>query len=258
MNNSSFLQADGTLAPARAAWWSNWLPSLGQVQEAIQLRIPTTPDNTPSANANVWAISMRQGLGLVVVAALLAGALPFLVNTVTALRFGTPLPFIELARQAQTTPGTPPSQLGEAFQTLAGLEPSVLPRWMAALLSTIGAWINWPLNWLTWWLIYGTATLLAAKVWSAPATLQRFLAVTSYAAVPMILTGLGPIPCLGFLAQIVAVAWMTAVYATSVRALTGLDWGRTALAILLPAAVLSMVGFALALAAASALVRLIF
>lgn len=63
---------------------------------------------------------MRQGLGLVVVAALLAGLLPFLVNTVNAIRLGTAVPFIELAKQAQSASGTPPSQLGESFQTLAG------------------------------------------------------------------------------------------------------------------------------------------
>jgi hypothetical protein len=128
---------------------------------------------------------------------------------------------------------------------------------LAALLSTVGAWINWPLHWLTWWLVYGTATLLAAKVWGAPTTLQRFLAVTSYAAVPMILTGLGPVPCIGVLARIVAVTWMLAVYVTSVRAVTRLDWQRAAIAVLLPAAIVSVAGFLLLLATASTLLRMI-
>ena len=258
MNSSSFLRADGTLERPRSTWWSAWLPSLSQVQQAVQLRFDHTNANGLDSSVNVWAITMRQGLGLVVVAALLAGLLPFLVNTVNAIRLGTALPFIELAKQAQSASGTPPSQLGESFQTLAGLAPAVLPRWLAALLSTLGAWINEPLNWLAWWLVYGTAVLLAAKVWGAPTTLQRFLGGTGYAAVPMILTGLGPIPCLGVVAQIVAGAWMLAVYASSVRVLTGLDWGRTIVSVLLPAAIASVLGFTLLLAAAATLLRMIF
>jgi hypothetical protein len=266
MNSSSFLRADGTLDRQGTAWWSPWLPSLSQVRQAIQLRFDTAPKRSelelsiPSTNTftNVWALTMRQGLGLVIVAALLAGFLPFLINTVTAIRLGTVLPFIELAQQAQRAEGAPPSPLDQAFETLASLSPAVLPPWLAALLSTIGEWINWPLRWLTWWLVYGTAVLLAAKGWGAPTTLQRFLAVTSYAAVPMIVSGLGPIPCLGVLAQIVAVVWMLAVYTTGVRVVTGLDWGRAAVAVILPAAVVSLIGFTLLLAAASTVLRMIF
>ena len=97
MTSSSFLRADGTLAPPRNSWWSNWLPSLSQIQQAIQLNF----ENAPTSSTNVWAITMRQGLGLVVVAALLAGLLPFLVNTVTAISVGAPLPFVRLAEQVQ-------------------------------------------------------------------------------------------------------------------------------------------------------------
>jgi hypothetical protein len=102
-----------------------------------------------------------------------------LVHTVVSIRFGAPYPFVELAQQARQSTGDSPSLLGDALQTLAGLSPALLPGWLAALLSTVGEWINWPLRWLTWWLVYGTATLLAAKVWGATTTLQRFLAATS-------------------------------------------------------------------------------
>jgi hypothetical protein len=206
----------------------------------------------------VKALTMRQGLGLVVVAALLAGFIPFLDNSATALRYGAPLPFVKLAEQTQGAEGAPLSLWGEAFATLAGLRPVLFPGWLAALLSTVGEWINWPLRWLTWWLVYGTATLLAAKVWGAPTTLQRFLAATSYAAVPAILTGLGPVPWLGVVAQIIAFVWMAATYVATVRAVTGLDWGRTVLAVVLPAAVVSMVGFVVLLSTAAALLRMIF
>src|SRR5687767_4220872 len=69
MNSSSFLRADGSIAPPRNHWWSGWLPSLSQVQQAIQLNFAGAPTADESTWGNVWAISMRQGLGLVVVAA---------------------------------------------------------------------------------------------------------------------------------------------------------------------------------------------
>ena len=43
---------------------------------------------------------------------------------------------------------------------LAGLPPAGLPGWLAALLSSLGVWLNTPLQWLTWWLVYGVAVLL--------------------------------------------------------------------------------------------------
>lgn len=256
MNSSRFLRVDGTIEPPAPAWWRNWLPSLSQVQRAIQLDFGD--DFTGQKADQPWAISMRQGLGLVVIAALLAGFLPFIINTFDAVRFGTSLPLLKLADLTQSPAGVQPSHFDEAFERLTALAPSVFPRWFAALLSTIGEWINWPLNWLTWWLVYGTATLLATKVWATPTTLQRFLGVASYAAVPMILTGLEPIPCLGAIAQIAAIAWMLAVYIVGVRTITRLDLGRTILAILLPAAALSLFIVIVFFSAASSTLQFIF
>jgi hypothetical protein len=193
----------------------------------------------------------------VVVAALLAGLLPFLVNAVTSMRAGTALPLAQFA-QEQSVDGTIPALWGDTWQRLAGLPPALLPGWLAGLLTSLGTWINWPLRWITWWLVYGTGVLLAAKIWGAPPTLQRFLAVTSYAAVPLVLTGLGPIPWLGTLVELVAVLWMLAVYGSSVRAVTGLDWGRTILAVVLPGAIVSAIGFTVLLAAATTVLRMVF
>ena len=256
MNNSSFLRADGTIEPQHRAWWSEWLPTLDQIQQAIQLQF----DSGPNARTSVWAISMRQGLGLVVAAALVAGFLPFLVNSVIAVRMGTVLPLARLAQAAQelSEAGGPLAMLGQTWQRLAGLPPAVFPGWLAAILSSLGEWINWPLRWLTWWLVYGTAVLVTAKAWGAPTTLQHFFALTSYAAVPMVLTGLGPIPFLGFLAQLVAVIWMLVVYIASVRAVTGLDWGRALLSVALPGAIVLLLGFMVLLAIAMSVLQLLF
>src|SRR3954453_8639269 len=84
---------------------SDWLPPLRQVLAALQFRLEAVigatrkqetslPGETISHSA--VATSMRQGLGLVVSLALLAGLLPFLVNWVNAERAGTALPLAQL------------------------------------------------------------------------------------------------------------------------------------------------------------------
>jgi hypothetical protein len=256
MNSSSFLRADGTIEPQHPAWWAAWLPTLDQIQQAVQLQF----DPRPNARTSVWAISMRQGLGLVVVAALVAGFLPFLVNSIIAIRMGTVLPLAEFAQEAQeqSAAGGPLALMSQTWQTLAGLSPAVFPGWLAAILTSLGEWINWPLRWLTWWLVYGTAVLVAAKAWGAPTTLQQFFALTSYASVPMVLTALGPIPFLGFLAQLVAVVWMIMVYIASVRAVTGLDWGRAAISVVLPGAIALLLGVMVLLATAMSVLQMVF
>ena len=260
--SSSFLRADGTLNSRRERWRAGWLPAREQMIQAVQLQFDQpNAMNQPVATVaapSVWAISMRQGLGLIVAAALAAGLLPFLFNWVMAARLGTVVPLAQLA-QVGAEPieaDGPLWMLDETWRTLAGLSPAFFPGWIAAFLSALGEWINGPLRWLTGWLVYGLGVLLVAKVWGAPATLQRFYALTAYAALPMILTGLRPIPCLGVLAQIIAVVWMLAIYATSVRAVTGLNWGRTAIAVLLPGATVVLLAALALLATAATLFRM--
>jgi hypothetical protein len=74
MNTSSFLQSDGTLRPRASRGREGWLPTPVQLQQAIRFDFGAAQPN------GVWAISMRQGMGLIVVTALVAGLLPFLVN----------------------------------------------------------------------------------------------------------------------------------------------------------------------------------
>lgn len=251
MNTSSFLQSDGTLRPTDDRGRHGWLPTLTQLQQALRFDFSVAQPN------GVWAISMRQGMGLIVVTALVAGLLPFLVNWVTAARLGTALPLAELAHEFETDPGATgwAAGISDTWQTLAGLPPAFFPGWLAAFLSSLGAWINWPLNWLAWWIAYGAGVLAVAKVWGAPTTLQRFFAMTSYAALPLLLLALGPIPCLGALARIIGVLWMLALYTAAVRAVTGLDWGRAVAAVLAPGALLALLTLLAGVAFAVSLLR---
>ncbi len=232
MNNMGFLRADGTLDPVTSRW-SGWLPSRRQIQAAVQLDF----------SEGVGDLSMRQGLGLVVVAALVAGLLPFLVNWVMATQAGVAAPLVQWARSAgQAGALGPGAEVWGVAQTIAGLPPSGLPGWLAAFLSALGGWINWPLRWLAWWIVYGAGVLIFAKALGAGTTLQQFYRFTGYGAVPLVLMGLGPIPYLGGLAVLIGIVWMLLVYAAGVRAVTALDWGRTVIAVVLPGATVAMVG----------------
>ena len=186
-------------------------------------------------------ITMRQGMGMVVLMAVLAGLVPFFVNWITAAGVGTALPIANWARFAVRLGEAAPfatsagAVVSETAQSVAGL-PTILPAWLAAGLSSFGAWITWSLRWLAVWIIYGSGALTAAHMLGSTATLQRFYAATSYAAVPLLLVGLAPIPCVGTIAGVIGLVWAAVVYIFAARIVTGLDTGRTILAVVLPAA----------------------
>lgn len=241
-------------------WWGHWLPAPDQMVNAIQLNFPAIlrAERPVAVEADsVWATSMRQGMGQVIGAGIVAGILPFLVNWFTAARVGAVAPLAGLARGAFAERLAQPGawdQVGtviaDLMRTLAGLQPAYVPGWMAAGVSALGVWINQPLTWLALWIVYGLGVLAVAKVLGAPTTLQRFYALTSYAFLPLVLVGLAPIPCFGVIASVVGLVWGAAVYFFAVRAVTDLDSGRVVLcmfgpwlALLMLLALIAVTGF---------------
>jgi hypothetical protein len=257
-----FLREDGTTEPTGFARWFAWLPTRAQVGTALLLEFDAEIGGAQlSAEEHPASASMRQVAGLVVVCALLAGLLPFVVNWYHAGRVGTALPFARLAEvageQVQSLAGSGPlSAVWESARVVAGLPPAILPGPLAAFLSALGEWINWPLRWLALWIVYGAGVMLAAKLLGATTTLQHFYAATGYAAVPLMLTGLGPIPCVGALASLAGIVWAAVVYVAAVRAVGPLSTSRAILASLAPmAALLALAGIGV-LAVLVTLIRL--
>lgn len=220
--------------------WRHWLPSPQQMSNAAQLRSKAYRDST-----------MQQALGMIVALALLAGLLPFVVHWFVAARAGTVLPLAQAVRTAARmqealsglSSGFPwpvnPLAVGELYQTLAGLD-QPLPGWLAAGLSALGEWLNWPLGWLTLWIVYGVLVMVANKALGGHTTLQHFYAATGFAAVPLLLTGLSPIPCLGALAVVTGIGWSLAVYIRANAEISGLVVPRAAAAVLLPAPIIGL------------------
>ncbi|MCL4832588.1 MAG: hypothetical protein KJZ86_09115 [Caldilineaceae bacterium] len=215
--------------------WQQWLPSPQQMSNAAQMR--------PNAYTGS---TMQQALGMVVLLGLLAGVPPFIVNWIGAVGSGAVLPVARLAGVAEGLAEwdgllrfvgpLSPQALAEVAQTLAGLE-QPLPLWLAAGLSSLGKWLNWPLGWIALWIVYGAGVMLANKALGGHVTLQRFYAATGFAAVPLLFTGLLPIPCLGLFAGVGAVGWSLAVYIRANAEVTGLSMPRAVAAVLLPAPV---------------------
>ena len=217
----------------------DWLPSPQKMSDAVQLRASGFTETT-----------MRQSLGMVFLLGLLAGFLPFLVNWEQAASVGTALPLARLGAQASLLQEAPlnsistffdPVQLGEMFQVIAGL-PQPLPGWLAAFVSALGEWINWPLRWLAVWIVYGALVMVCNNVLGATCRLQPFFAATGFAAAPLLLIGLSPIPCLGRVCSVVGVIWAFAVYARANEEVTRLPRLRSLTAVLLPLLFILIVG----------------
>lgn len=220
-----------------------WLPALEQMEDALRLSVPFAIDGDPVRRAALGpcpATSMRHGTGMIFVTALIAGALPFLMNWIQGARYGTVAPFIDWARLLNTQGPFPagdtalPAVTG-TIQSIAGLDPW-LPAWQAAGLSAFGQWVSWPLQWLAVWIVYGIGVLAVSHLLGARTTLQHFYAGTSYACLPFLLLALTIIPCLGGLAAIVAFVWAFIIYLRAVQFVAGFDFGRAFVSVIAPGA----------------------
>jgi len=211
--------------------FQKWLPTPQQMSDAAQLRA--------SGFANT---TMRQSLGMVVLLGLLAGFPAFLVNWGQAAVSGGALPLARLADVSvalgQMLEQFGPErfrfvQVGELFQIVAGLD-QPFPSWLAAFLSALGEWVNWPVRWLSLWVVYGALVMTCNKALGATNRLQPFFAATGFAAVPLLLTALSPLPCLGGIGNVVSIIWAVVVYARANEEVTGLPRKRALTAIVLP------------------------
>lgn len=256
MNAHTFVRQPERTATPDLWWLRSWLPAWEQVRTALTLQVEQViaPWDEDDGEAAKWhTTSMRQGVGLVVVAALLGGLLPLLVQWVQAAQIGAVTPLAALARYAEAQSNVvevPPFTQAwtNTARMIAGLEP-IAPVWLAAGLSALGNWLNWPLTWLTVWLVYGLVVLATLKLQGATTTLPHFYGATSYAFVPLVLTGFGVIPYLGPFFSLASIIWAVLLYGETVRALANLPTQRVVFTLLAPLAV----GTLLALIGAGAL-----
>ncbi len=231
--------------------WRQWTPSVKQMRNALRLNLITAIDGDAADQAelgNCPATTMRKGMGMITLAGLAAGFIPFLVNWFVAARWGTVAPFVSWARDAN------PMVIGgwrlaDTTGTIASMG-SWLPAWLAAGLSALGVWISMPLHWLAVWVLYGLGVLVICHILGATTTLQRFYGGVSYAALPLVLLALTPIPWIGPLIGLVALVWAFVIYVRAVQVVADLDVGRAVLSVLLPLVIMTFIGLIVGLGVA--------
>ncbi len=223
-----------------------WLPTQRQVRAAIGLDLAAAIDGDELLQHDLEgapATTMQQALGLVFVCGLVAGLVPFFFNWITATRAGTSTMLLSAARQLDAVPlGSLPLPfqiVANAVQTAAGADP-IFPGWLAAFLSALGEWINWPLNFLTLWIAYGILALTLAKFFGALTTLQRFFAASGYAAIPLVLLGLSIVPWIGPLIALAGILLSLLFFYRALRHVTELPTFPCALSTILPPAIALM------------------
>lgn len=251
MSRHSYVTMPGRLQKEDWLSWSNWVPNISQMWAALSLK---TADAVDPFERGMVTVTMRQGIGMIALLGLLAGVIPLIANLWLAVPMRTSVPLAQVADAAaqflNVNSGIIPLDIaGATVQTIAGTEPR-MPGIFAALLSALGIWINWPLGWLANWIVYGTVVFALARLMGATNTLQSFFAATSFTAVPLLLTGLAPIPCVGPLAGLLGMVLAFAVYFQAMRFVTRLDGGRTVICMLLPPSLVVVVPMMLIVLAA--------
>jgi len=198
---------------------------------------------------------LKRGLALLVLVTLLAGVVSFIINLVGDLR---PMSIEAQRREAEQTIQEFAGQMDNMRQYFdlppeferqiiphirAGMEmglriealPTRLPRPVGGVLQDLGAFLSLPFGRLAGWMGYALWVLLVAKLLGGRATVSQMLGTSALYAVPHVLDVLGPVPCLGGMLGLVAIAWGIGIYVKAVAVANGFSVGRAIVATLVPA-----------------------
>lgn len=242
---------------------------LNIVRGAIALDIPTFVRFRDSEDV------FRRGVTVLVLVALIVGAVAFAVDFITGLTI-TPEEEIAQAQKGfeqmlQAMSQFMPSEYMEEFrkQFPAYLETGLgigrgiaaldtpLPRGLITFFQALGRWVHRPLAMLGGLLGYGIWVMLAAKLLGGKGRLQEFLGTAALSSLPYLLLVLEKLPCVGSLLGLVAWVWSTIIWVVATAVSHGwavpvttaegeveryeVSWGKPILAVILPALALVVV-----------------
>jgi len=227
----------------------------------------------------------RRGLTILVLVALIVGAVGFLVDLIGGLvgpsfeeeiadvttAFDTWFQFMPEDTRAFRDEFMQAMNSGlDIARGIAGL-PTRLPRPVTTLFEALGGWLSRPLAMLGGFLGYGIWVMLAAKLLGGKGRLQEFLGVAAVSSAPYLLLVLERVPCLGPLLKIVAWVWGTIIWVVATAVTHGwamprtgeegeiadyqIEWDKPILAVILPAlavgllALIAMIGLGVLIAA---------
>jgi hypothetical protein len=195
-----------------------------------------------------------RGIVLIVVVSLVAGLLSFafnLYNKVRPVDVGQITAGMTEWQQWMPVPLDPEFQ--EAWDSMVDiLVPMItdlsqveapLPRGLVGFFNSLGSWLSRALTAIGGWLFYGVLVLLFVNLLGGSAKLPEFLGTVALYIVPGLLVLFQPIPCIGALLAFVGTIWSIVVYMKATSVASGLDTGRTILAVFAPLLALILLGF---------------
>jgi hypothetical protein len=192
-----------------------------------------------------------RGIILIAIVMLVAGLIAFVVDLVTQV---SPLDMAQIEDQIrqgfdmqyQFNPGlrdAPPEVRRMMDQMIDVIIPMVsdileteapLPRGISGFFTAVGGYLTRVLSALGGWILYGALVLIAVNLLGGGARLPDFLGMASLYVIPGLLGLLAPIPCLGILLALIGTIWSIVVYIKAVSVVSGLDTGRSILAVFAP------------------------
>jgi hypothetical protein len=201
-----------------------------------------------------------RGILLIIVISLVAGLVTFAVNLVNQVQpvnadkiMADMNQWYEI--QSQWLPTPPDPQFQEIWEGMMDIMvPMItdlsqveapLPRGLVGFFNSFGSWLSRALTAIGGWLFYGVLVLLFVNLLGGSAKLPEFLGTVALYIVPGLLVLFQPIPCIGWLLALVGTIWSIVVYMKATSVASGLDTGRTILAVLAPIFALFVLGMVL-------------
>jgi len=201
----------------------------------------------------------RRAFVLLVVVGLIIGVVSAAVTTVRSFRQPPELVIRQAMEEALRgidqgfASGNAPPEFRRIFREsfrqgfemglrIAGL-PTILPRPATILLRGLAILLSSALGLIGFLLVYSGLTQIFARSMGGQGTIQQQVGVGALSSIPQAITALTPlldvIPlaggCLTFLVGLLAIAWSIAIYVKATAVVHGLDTGRAAAAVVLPA-----------------------
>lgn len=203
-----------------------------------------------------------RGIVLIAIVILVAGLVVFAVNLVERVRAPDLAEIEDAIRQGfemqyQFNPGlrdAPPEVQKMMDQMIETIIPMVrdisqieapLPRGISGFLQATGMYLSRVFGALGSWMLYGALVLIAVNLLGGSAKLPDFLGMTALYSMPLLLTLLTPIPCVGSLLALIGWIWAIVVYVKAVSVASDMDGGRSIIAVLAPFVVVLLLGILL-------------
>lgn len=203
-----------------------------------------------------------RGIVLVLVISLVAGLVTFGINLVAQVR---PVDAGEIEReiresldmQRRFNPSMQDPEVQEMIEGMmdvmvpmivdvAGI-PARLPAPVSGFFGALGSWLSAGLAAIGGWLFYGALVLIGVNLLGGTARLGEFYGTVAVYAIPGMLGLLGPIPCVGWLIALVGTIWGIVMYVKATSVVSGLDIGRSVVAVLAPAVAILVLAILLAM-----------